>query len=118
MQVSRVYHLRSREFGSRYSPPNAKGGACVLATGEVGSNQVSVRVTFCRPDESYNKKLGRQYAEESQEKVIPLRKLPGFLGQTYREVLRRSHIRVHRHLNEEMPRFDSRIFDFLPKELA
>lgn len=115
-QVNRVFHLRTRDNGSKYAPVLAKGGATVIVNGEVGTGQVSVKVAYCNPQDTYAKKRGRTTADAAVEKIIPLRRLPGFLGTTYREALRRSHIRnVDRW---ELPSYDNRILDFLPKELV
>lgn len=52
------------------------GGATVLITGQRGDKQVELQVAFCRPDETYNKKLGRQQAALKEKTVIDVTELP------------------------------------------
>lgn len=112
-QVQRIYHLRVREYDGQ--PPKAHGGATVIVTGVVGYNQVSVRTSFCNKTDTFCKARGRSFAQESQEKIIPLRKLPGELGGIWKEVMKRNKTRWE---GFDRPRFDNRVFDFLPKELV
>lgn len=126
--IHRVYHLRARaDGGATYNPVLPYGGATVVASGVIGSNQVSVRVAWCNGGfiehgilmgaDTYCKKRGIAIAAQAQEKVIPLRSLPGFLGRTYREVQRRAHTGKCAH-HMDLPRFDNRVFDFMPRDLG
>lgn len=115
--MNRIYHLRSRaDGGATFNPVLSHGGATVLVSGEVGSNQVSVRVAWCNPADTYCRKRGIEVAHEAPEKIIPLRSLPGFLGKTYREVQRRAKTGKIAYYTD-LPKFDNRVLDFLPRTL-
>lgn len=114
----RTYHLRARaDGGALYNPVMAHGGATVIATGEIGSGQVEVRVAWCNPTDTYSKRRGAAIASGADRKIIPLRSLPGFLGRTYREVQRRAKTGKPAY-HQDLPKFDNRVFDFLPKDLS
>lgn len=109
MKISRIIHLRVREF--LHDSPKMNGGATVLLDGDDNSAYVSVRVSFCNPADVFCKKLGRESAEKSKEDVIPLRSLPGVLGKLFSEVHKRAHVTPCYRVN-----YDHKIRDFLPKD--
>lgn len=113
MKVNRIYHLRPSPYIT--GGPMNNGGATVLVEGDTNHAQVAVKIAYCNPTDTYNKKLGRAVAAEAKEKVIPLRALPGFLGTTYREVHRRAKVIC---ANQNRNQFDNRVLDFLPKDLG
>jgi hypothetical protein len=108
MKVQRIQHLRVRG----YDTISANGGCTVILDGDTETTYVKMRVAFCNPKDVFNKRIGRQQAEEAPLEVITLRSLPGVLGGLWREI----HRRAHQPAPVYGPNFEGKIRDFLPKD--
>jgi hypothetical protein len=74
---------KERRFGWKAATPifvperaSQYGGATVLLTGDRDSGMVELQVSFCRPDEVYNRKLGRQQAALKDKDVVKVTDIP------------------------------------------
>lgn len=140
--MERFYHIRAQKSGTGQVLNN--GGATVhLESIEGDPLHVRMRVTYCNPDDVFNKKLGREfcvgrpardreihrrnpatgevYVElihdpvvwPKDQSIISLRSIPTELGKVWRTV----HRRMKEPLDQGISRpFDHRLREWLPKE--
>lgn len=81
MNVERYFHIRTGD----------RGGATVRVCGDTEHvGHVKVQVAFCRSNEQFVKKLGRQVALSAPEQIVPLRFLPGSLAMVSEKAMRRA----------------------------
>ena len=70
--ITRYFHIR---VGS-------KGGATVCVKGNTDNPaQVDVQYTLCSRKDTFEKKVGRSFAEKAPTKIVALRYLPQELGR-------------------------------------
>lgn len=131
-KVTRVIHIRpplmvkSKIDGRLCTPTfipdkmSRLGGATVLLTGDRESGKVEMQVTFCRPDEGYSRKLGRQQAALKEKEVVDVTEIPRELLDIEHQMLCQysRYLQKHAHERSELTRgggYAYAMYLFLPK---